>query len=173
MKKLLTKTLFISLMSLAVIPSGVQADAFTAGSTKFAKTALGVTVGAGVGMKLATKIINQFGLKVRADIMIEFAGAGVGAAVVKAAEGAGVEEIIGAGVGALGGAAAGGMAAGEAVSRLGVRGGREILAAGVIAGGTIGAEAVAAIIRKIREKYFNRRTYTGEIIGRASRTEIS
>jgi len=66
MKNLLTKTLFISLLLSAVMPSGVQAGFFTTNGKQFAKVALGtgagLLVGTAAGVKMVVTIVEKVGI---------------------------------------------------------------------------------------------------------------
>ncbi len=111
MKNLLTKTLFISLLSSAVMPSGIQASFATAGAKKFAELyhhsvrvvghmigerdmmGAGPAVGAGdmIGIGLAVGAGATAGAKVGKRVVVILAGE-------KAATGIG--GVIGTGIGA-------------------------------------------------------------------------
>ena len=116
LKNLLTKTLFISLLLSAVIPSGVQAGFFTTNGKQFAKVAaVAVIVGAGIGKKIgiATPVVGSMiglimaeretviGMQVEGRVIAEEAvesGIGAAAAVIglgAATMGTGAKKITG------------------------------------------------------------------------------
>jgi len=96
MKNLLTKMLFISLLSSAVIPSGVQANFFTMDDIA---TAIGATTGASVIIIIGRNAMLVS--PVLAGILAGVGSSGVGKAGVIESIGAGVGASLGAGVGVL------------------------------------------------------------------------
>ena len=155
MKNLLTKTLFISLLSSVVTPSGVQANPV---AEKFDDR---VVLGAQVVL-LAGLIAADTELKLGTEGVVEIGavvGAGLGTMGGTVATLAGLS-----GLSKLAGLAGlSTMIEGGIVGK--VVGGMKIMAMiiGITGGAAGGARVGAAIVRKIR-KYFDLRTATDEII---------
>ena len=139
MRNLLTKTLFISLLLSAVIPSDVQAGFSIAGGKQFSKVALGASKGAAIAA-VATRVavmaeavtaeavtvgqaerIAMTVLLAARRVVVGKAGkiAAVGAMVGAARAGGEIIKVVGAGIGAGVGAMAGeptGMLVGKIIS---------------------------------------------------------
>ena len=153
MKNLLKKTLFISLLSLVVIPSGVQAGFSIEDGKKVAKRTLPVAVG--VAVAVAAGVVRDPSNKEIEAIMGGVAG--VAAAGVEAIGERKVREIIGSGIGTA--VATTGIAAivellmaKKDVLKVAGLGTVGLIGIGIIGVGAIGAETGVAIIRKIAEK---------------------
>lgn len=163
MKNLLTKELFISLLSSVVIPSGIQAGFFVVIEDEFKVTSgtlIGMIVAAGVAEVLKVPEVEE---KVAVVMAV---GAGVGAAVGTAVETARVEVAVGSAVGSAVGTVVGtvtGFAAGSLARKVlegQVGEGKvvEIVSTFVVAGVLGGGAVIGAVKgKRITEKLFPRK----------------
>ncbi len=165
MKNLLTKTLFVSLLSLALIPSGVQAGSATVSDEKFAKKIelrRGAIVGAMVGAPVGCIITDKLVVGVLVSGTVANGKIVIGTAVVAAVDAAvgeaavEVKEIMGAAAGV--GAAAGMIAIMGAGTTVEVNQGLLLAGAGI--GAAVGPEMIKKITKKLshlmnRDKYNN------------------
>ena len=155
MRNLLTKTLFISLLSSAVIPSGVQAGFSITGGKQFAEVALVVTTAVGI---VAREVVDR---KIKAEVALAaVAGAGaVGAVAVEIISGTGLVGTIGAGTGGGVGVILGllgGVGAEMIIEKEITKIGKIIIGGGGVVGGTIGAVGT----KKLAEKLFQSKNYS-------------
>ncbi len=172
MRNLLTKTLFISLLSSVVVLPGAQAGPATAGGKKLARVALGAGVGImviGVGDTLGVTRDKRRTVQAIKSVLVFATGAATGVAV----GGGTVGEIIATGVGEIlgvGTAFATGTLLGKILKARGLRvpqATRNRITALVVLGGPVVGVAVERRTKLI-EKYFSRKTAAGETIGNAS-----